>query len=62
MGYTNLVPEFQDCMNLILRDKITSKAGVFIDDIGIKGNLVPPGMDGWKTEVIPQNKGIRKLV
>jgi hypothetical protein len=49
-------------MNLILRNKITSKAGVFIDDIGIKGNLVPPGMDGWKTEVIPQNKGIRKLV
>jgi hypothetical protein len=62
MGYTNLVPEFQNCMNLILRDKIPSKAGVFIDDVGIKGSLALPGTDGWKTEVISQNKGIHKFV
>jgi hypothetical protein len=62
MGYTNSVPEFQNCMNLILQDKIASKAGVFIDDIGIKDNLAPPGMDGWKTEVILQNKRICKFV
>jgi hypothetical protein len=62
MGYTNSVPKFQNCMNLILQDKIPSKAGVFIDDVGIKGHLAPQGMDGWKTEVIPQNKGIHKFI
>jgi hypothetical protein len=62
MGYTNSVPKFQNCMNLILQDKIPSKAGVFIDDVGIKGHLAPQRMDGWKTEVIPQNKGIHKFI
>ena len=62
MGYTNSPAEFQACMMFILQDEVPDKAGVFIDDIPIKG---PPtkyiGPDG-KEERIPQNPGIRKYV
>ena len=47
MGYTNSPAEFQACMMFILQDEVPEKAGVFIDDVPIKG---PPtryvGQDG----------------
>ena len=62
MGYTNSPAEFQACMMFILQDEIPNKAGVFIDDIPIKG---PPtqylGADG-KPELLPQNTGIRRYI
>jgi transposase InsO family protein len=62
MGYTNSPAEFQACMMFILQDEVPDKAGVFIDDIPIKG---PPtkylDKDG-KEERIPQNPGIRKYI
>ena len=62
MGYTNSPAEFQACMMFILQDEVPNKAGVFIDDIPIKG---PPtrylGKDG-KEELLPQNPGIRRFI
>ena len=62
MGYVNAPAEFQACMMFILQDEIPDKAGVFIDDIPIKG---PPtkyqGPDG-KEETIPENPGIRRYI
>ena len=37
MGYTNSPAEFQACMMFILQDEVPDTAGVFIDDIPIKG-------------------------
>jgi transposase InsO family protein len=62
MGYTNSPAEFQACMMFILKDEVPDKAGVFIDDIPIKG---PPtrylDKDGQE-ERIPQNPGIRRFI
>ena len=62
MGYTNSPAEFQACMMFILQNEVPEKAGVFIDDIPIKG---PPGRyigsDG-KEETIPQNPNIRRFI
>ena len=62
MGYTNSPAEFQACMMFILQDEVPDKAGVFIDDVPIKG---PPtryiGKDGQE-ERIPQNPGIRRFI
>ena len=62
MGYTNSPAEFQACMMFILQNEVPDKAGVFIDDIPIKG---PPdryiGADG-KEECIPQNPKIRRFI
>jgi len=62
MGYTNSPAEFQACMMFILQDEVPEKAGVFIDDIPIKG---PPtrylDKDGHE-ERIPQNPGIRRFI
>lgn len=62
MGYANAPAEFQACMMYILQDEVPEVAGVFIDDIPIKG---PPtkyiGPDG-KEETLPQNPGIRKYI
>ena len=62
MGYTNSPAEFQACMMFILQSEIPDVAGVFIDDIPIKG---PPnrylGADG-KEECIPQNPKIRRFI
>jgi hypothetical protein len=38
MGYTNAVVEYQNCMMFILQDEIPNIAGVFIDDVCIKGD------------------------
>jgi hypothetical protein len=63
MGYTNAVAEYQKCMTFILQDKITAqKAGVFIDDVGIKGDMTPCLSDYWTQETIPENSGIQKFV
>ena len=62
MGYTNSPAEFQACMMFILQDEVPEKAGVFIDDIPIKG---PPtkylGTDG-QPERLTQNPGIRRYI
>ena len=62
MGYTNSPAEFQACMMFILQHEVPEKAGVFIDDIPIKG---PPtrylGPDG-QPECLTQNPGIRRFV
>ena len=62
MGYTNSPAEFQACMMFILQHEVPEKAGVFIDDIPIKG---PPtrylGPDG-QPERLSQNPGIRRFI
>ena len=62
MGYTNSPAEFQACMMFILQDEVPEKAGVFIDDIPIKGPATKYlGTDG-KEECLPQNPGIRRYI
>jgi len=62
MGYTNSPAEFQACMMFIPQDEVPDKAGVFIDDIPIKGPpdryLLPDGTE----ERIPQNPKIRRFI
>ena len=62
MGFTNAPAEFQACMMFILQDEVPNVAGVFIDDIPIKGPptryLTPDGEE----EVIPENPGIRRYI
>lgn len=62
MGYTNSPAEFQACMMFILQDEVPEKAGVFIDDIPIKGPSTKYlGLDGQE-ERLPQNPGIRRYI
>ena len=62
MGYTNSPAEFQACMMFILQDEVPEIAGVFIDDIPIKGPSTRyEGKDG-KEECILQNPGIRRFI
>lgn len=62
MGYTNSPAEFQACMMFILQNEVPDTAGVFIDDIPIKGPpdkyLTPEG----EPERIAQNPGIRRYI
>ena len=62
MGFTNAPAEFEACMIFILQDEVPDIAGVFIDNIPIKGPathyLTPEG----KSEVIPENPGIRRYM
>ena len=62
MGYTNSPAEFQACMMFILQHEVPNTAGVFIDDIPIKG---PPtkyiGTNG-QPECLTQNPGIRRYI
>ena len=62
MGYANAPAEFQACMMFILQDEVPNTAGVFIDDIPIKGPatryLLPDGTE----ETIPSNPGIRRFI
>ena len=62
MGYTNAPAEFQACMMFVLQDEVPEVAGVFIDDVPIKGPatryLQPDGTE----ETIPQNPGIRRFI
>jgi len=62
MGFTNSPAEFQACMVFILQDEIPEVAGVFIDDIPIKGPascyLTPEG----KEERMTENPEIRRFM
>ena len=62
MGYANSPAEFQACMLFLLQDEMPEVAGVFVDDIPIKG---PPsqylGPDG-KPETLAENPGIRRYI
>ena len=62
MGYTNAPAEFQNCMTFILQDEIPKQAGVFIDDLPVKGPKTwYPDKDG-KPEVLKENPGIRRSI
>ena len=62
MGYTNSPAEFQACMMFILQDEVPDKAGVFIDDIPIKGPATRYLTANGTEECIPQNPGIHRFV
>ena len=62
MGFTNSPAEFQACMVFLLQDEIPEVAGVFIDDIPIKGPASRYlGADG-KEERLKSNPDIRRFV
>ena len=62
MGYANAPAEFQACMMFILQDEVPNVAGVFIDDVPIKGPASRYlGPDG-REETIPYNPGIRRYI
>ena len=62
MGFTNSPAEFQACMVFILQDEIPEVAGVFIDDIPIKGPTDRYlGADG-EEETLAENPGIRRFM
>ena len=62
MGYTNAPAEFQACMMFILQDEVPEVAGVFIDDIPIKGPVTRYLQADGAPETIPQNPGIRRFI
>ena len=61
MGYVNAPAEFQDCMMFVLQDEVPHVAGVFIDDIPIKGPATTYRKWNWNRtpQTIPENPGIR---
>ena len=62
MGYVNAPAEFQACMMFILQDEVPDVAGVFIDDVPIKGPATKYLRPDGKEETIPENPGIRKYI
>lgn len=62
MGYTNSPAEFQACMMFILQDEVPDKAGVFIDDIPIKGPRTRYPDKNGKDQVLFHNHGIRRFI
>ena len=62
MGFTNAPAEFQACMMYILQDEVPDIAGVFIDDIPIKGPATHYLNSEGKPEVLPENPGIRRYM
>ena len=62
MGYCNSPAEFQSTMMFLLQDEIPEVAGVFIDDIPIKGPptcyLRPDGTE----DTLVKNPGIRRYI
>ena len=62
MGFTNSPAEFQACMTFILQDEIPEVAGVFIDDIPIKGPETRYEREDGTEETILENPGIRRFV
>ena len=62
MGYSNAPGEFQACMQFILQDEIPDIAGVFIDDIPIKGPSTHYLDSEGKEETLPENPGIRRYI
>lgn len=62
MGFTNSPAEFQACMVFLLEDEIPEVAGVFIDDIPIKGPVSRYLDKNGKEERIKENPGIRRFM
>ena len=62
MGFVNSPAEFQACMMFILQDEVPEKAGVFIDDIPIKGPATRYIGPDSEEEIIPENPGIRRYI
>ena len=62
MGYVNAPAEFQASMVHILQDEVPDIAGVFIDDIPIKGPPTRYPTAEGKEETLPQNPGIRRYI
>ena len=62
MGFANSPAEFQACMMFILQDEVPDVAGVFIDDVPIKGPATRYLDSSGKEEVLSQNPGIRRYV
>jgi hypothetical protein len=56
-GYTNSMPEFQRRTSHILKKETPEHAGVFIDDIGVKGPT-----SRYNEAKIPGNPNIRKFI
>jgi hypothetical protein len=62
MGYTNSPAEFQACMMFILQNEVPEKAGVFVDDIPIKGPKSEYLDKNGQPETIPGNCNIRWFI
>ena len=62
MGFTNSPAEFQACMVFLLQDEIPEVAGVFIDDVPIKGPANRYLDENGKEETIQENPGIRRFM
>ena len=62
MGFTNSPAEFQACMVFILQDEIPEVAGVFIDDIPIRGPISRYFTPDGEEERIPENPDIRRFI
>jgi len=62
MGFTNSPAEFQACMVFLLQDEIPKVAGVFIDDVPIKGPANRYLDQDGKEETLKENPGIRRYV
>ena len=62
MGFTNSPAEFQACMVFILEDEMPEVAGVFIDDIPIKGPINRYLNKEGVEETMPKNPGIRRFM
>jgi hypothetical protein len=61
-GYSNSPSEFQRCMLFILQDEIPDKAGVFIDDLGVKGPPTRYEQEDGTYETVPGHPNIRRFV
>lgn len=62
MGFTNSPAEFQACMVFILQDEMPEVAGVFIDDIPIRGPANRYLDKDGKEETLQENPGIRQFM
>ena len=62
MGFTNSPAEFQACMVFLLEDEIPEVAGVFIDDIPVKGPVSRYLDENGEEERIKENPGIRRFM
>jgi transposase InsO family protein len=62
MGFTNSPAEFQACMVFLLQDEIPEVAGVFIDDIPVKGPAKRYFNKDGEEERREENPGIRRFI
>jgi hypothetical protein len=62
MGFTNSPAEFQACMVFLLQDEIPEVAGVFIDDVPIKGPVNRYLNEDGEEERMKENPDIRRFM